>query len=415
MPKKAPELTAAQVRRLSEPGHHAVGGVAGLALQVTASGARSWILRAMVGGRRRDIGLGGYPDVTLAQARERAREARDQIARGIDPVAEKIAQRGALAAQQARSLSFEQAARHVIAKKTAEAGNAKHARQWASTLKTYAYPTLGALPVSAVELAHVLAALAPIWETKTVTATRVRARIEAVLAWAAVHGHRTGDNPARWRGCLDAVLPAPTKIARVQRHRALPIDEAPAFWAQLQAREGMAARALAFTILTAARSGEARGATWGEIDLDGLVWSIPGERMKAGRPHRVPLSALAVALLERLPRGADADLVFPAPRGGVLADASLGGVLRRMGAPATPHGFRSTFRDWAAERTSTPNAIAEMALAHAVRGVEGAYRRGDLLAKRAQLMDRWAQFLDTPPATGRVVGIREKMAEGVAP
>lgn len=406
MPKKANELTAIQVQRLTETGHHSVGGVAGLALQVTPSGARSWILRTMVGGKRRDIGLGGYPDVTLGKARERAREARDQIARGIDPVAERQVLRGALVAQQAKAMTFEQAARHVIAKKQVESRSPKHSRQWATTLQTYAYPVLGALPVSAIELAHVLAVLEPIWQEKTETATRVRQRIETVLAWATVHGHRSGSNPAAWGNCLDAILPAPAKITRVQRHRALPIDAIPAFWVQLQAREGMAAQALAFTVLTAARSGETRGATWQEIDLDALVWTVPATRMKAAREHRVPLSEQAVALLERLPRRGDTDLIFPAPRGGQLSDAALSGLLKRMGVNATVHGFRSGFRDWAAERTSTPNAIAEMALAHTVKGVEAAYRRGDLLAKRAALMQQWARFLDTPAAAGRVVGIR---------
>ncbi|MDZ7852323.1 MAG: integrase arm-type DNA-binding domain-containing protein [Halomonas sp.] len=411
MPRKARELAPVEVKRLTDPGLYAVGGVAGLHLQVTNSGARSWILRTTIAGKRRDLGLGGYPDVTLALAREKARETRERIAQGIDPVAERQRLRSAALAERLRDMTFEKAAEAVVAKKQAEARNPKHGKQWASTLETYAYPVLGPMSVADIELAHVKQVLEPIWQSKTETATRVRQRIEAVLSWAAVHGHRSGENPARWKGNLDAVLPAPTKVSKVEHHRAMPMDEMHAFMEALEKRKGIAPRCLAFTILTAVRSGETRAATWDEIDLAEKVWTIPGERMKAGREHRVPLSTPAVELLESLPRFAGCNLIFPNSQGRKLSDATLAAVLKRMKLheKATVHGFRSTFRDWAAERTSTPHHVAEMALAHTIKNhAEAAYRRGDLLAKRAKLMQQWADFLAAAPAQAEnVTPIRE--------
>lgn len=411
MPRKARELAPVEVKRLTTPGLYAVGGVAGLHLQVTKSGARSWILRTTIAGKRRDLGLGGYPDVTLALAREKARDTREKIAQGIDPVAERQRLRSAALAERLRDMTFEKAAEAVVAKKQAEARNPKHGKQWASTLETYAYPILGPMSVADIELAHVKQVLEPIWQTKTETATRVRQRIEAVLSWASVHGHRSGENPARWKGNLDAVLPAPTKVSKVEHHRAMPMDEMHDFMLVLEKRKGIAPRCLAFVILTAVRSGEARAATWDEIDLAEKVWTIPGDRMKAGREHRVPLSAPAVELLEALPRFAGCNLIFPNTQGRKLSDATLAAVLKRMKLheTATVHGFRSTFRDWAAERTSTPHHVAEMALAHTIKNhAEAAYRRGDLLAKRAKLMQQWADFLATAPAKAEnVTAIRE--------
>jgi len=411
MPRKARELAPVEVKRLTTPGLYAVGGVAGLHLQVTKSGARSWILRATIGGKRRDLGLGGYPDVTLALAREKARDTREKIAQGIDPVAERQRLRSAALAERLRDMTFEKAAEAVVAKKQAEARNPKHGKQWASTLETYAYPVLGLMSVADIELAHVKQVLEPIWQTKTETATRVRQRIEAVLSWASVHGHRSGENPARWKGNLDAVLPAPTKVSKVEHHRAMPMDKMHDFMLALEKRKGIAPRCLAFVILTAVRSGEARAATWDEIDLAEKVWTIPGDRMKAGREHRVPLSAPAVELLETLPRFPGCNLIFPNTQGRKLSDATLAAVLKRMKLheTATVHGFRSTFRDWAAERTSTPHHVAEMALAHTIKNhAEAAYRRGDLLAKRAKLMQQWADFLATAPAKAEnVTAIRE--------
>ncbi|TDO13797.1 tyrosine-type recombinase/integrase [Halomonas ventosae] len=411
MPKVAKTLTPLEIKRLVEPGFYSVGGAAGLHLQVGKTGARSWILRTMVGSKRRDIGLGSAREVTVAKAREYALEIKRKIKEeGIDPVLERQAARSALMAAQAKAITFEECARKVIAKKMAEATNKKHARQWETTLETYAYPTLGKMAVDDIELAHIVEVLEPIWQSKTETASRTRQRIEAVLAWASAHGYRQGPNVAAWKNNLDAILPAPAKIAKVEHHAALHFDKIHDFMRDLRQREGMAARCLEFVVLTAVRSGEARGARWSEINLEERIWSIPGERMKNGKPHRVPLSDAAVALLESLPGGEGMALVFPAPRGGKLSDAAMSALLKRMGYRVTVHGFRSCFRDWTAERTSTPQHVAEMALAHTIAsGVEAAYRRGELLEKRADLMKRWAEFIDTAPAKGEnVTPIRPK-------
>ena len=405
MPKKAPELKPVQVQRLAtRDGFHAVGGVAGLHLQVRGASA-SWVLRATVGERRRDIGLGGYPTVTLGSARDRARAARDKIAQGVDPVEERKAARAPLVL----APTFDWCAAQTIAAKRPEWKNPKHADQWANTLATYASPVLGALPVDQVELSHVMTVLAPLWTTKTETATRLRARIEAVLSWATVSGYRSGDNPARWGGNLDVTLAKPRKIAKVKHHRALPIEAMHDFMAALREREGTAARALEFLVLTATRSGEVRGARWSEIDLDKRVWTIPADRMKAGKEHRVPLSDRALEILNALPRFGGSDLVFASFRGTQLSDMSLSAVTRRMAVDAVPHGFRSTFRDWASERTSYPRDVAEMALAHTIGDkVEAAYRRGDLFAKRAHMMGAWADFIELAPASGTVTQLRRQ-------
>lgn len=393
MSRKAPELGALAVSRLREPGMHAVGGVSGLYLQVTASGARSWILRATIGGRRRDMGLGGFPDVTLAVAREKAREARAKIEQGADPILERERALSTLRAEQAKSMTFEAACLALIDAKSDEWRNAKHRAQWSASLETYAFPIIGKLQVGDVGQPQVLNVLQPIWKDKTETANRLRGRIEQVLDWARVRGFREGENPARWRGHLDKLLPAPAKIARVIHHRALAIDAMPGFMADLQQRKGISPRALEFLVLTAARSGEVRGAVWSEIDMDAAVWTVPAERMKAHKEHRVPLSPQALALLASLPRIEGNELVFPAPRGGVLSDMTLTAVMRRMELDAVPHGMRSTFRDWTAERTNYPREVAEMALAHTIgNAVEAAYRRGDLFTKRAEMMAEWAIF-----------------------
>jgi len=413
MPKKARELSATEVRRLNAPGFHAVGGVAGLLMQVTPTGAKSWVLRARIGDRRRDMGLGGFPDVTLAQAREKAREAREQIDQGIDPVEARRQARASLIAERNKNITFARAAERFLASKTREFRNPKHAAQWQSTLETYAHPIIGMMPVDQIELAHVVEVLTrdDLWNTKTETATRVRGRIESVLAWATVSGYRSGDNPAHWRGNLDAVLPKPQKLKNVQHHKALPAAEIASFVQALRKREGMAARALEFIVLTAARSGEVRGAAWAEIDLDARTWTVPGERMKAGREHVVPLCDDAVALLEALPTFEGVDYVFPAPRGGMLSDMSISAVMRRMKVDAVPHGIRSTFRDWVSEFTSYPHEVAEMALAHTIpSAVEKAYRRGNLFAKRTRLMADWCKFLGSASVPATVSPIRRAKA-----
>ena len=300
MPKKAPERSPLWVKRCRAPGLHAVGGVDGLYLHVRPEttqddgtkrpGARSWILRVKVGDRRPEMGLGGFPDVTLEQARQRAREARDQIRQGIDPVAARKAAQDLLRASQAKRITFDEAAKLCHAVKAAQFKNRKHAAQWISTLVEYASPVVGDMPVADVELAHVIAVLTPIWTAKTETASRVRGRIEDVLDWATVNQYRTGDNPAKWTGNLEHALPRPSKVRTVEHHAALPWADVGAFMAQLRAHRGTGARALEFAILTAARSGEVRLATWGEIDLQNKIWTVPAERMKAGKEHRVPLS-----------------------------------------------------------------------------------------------------------------------------
>jgi integrase len=397
MPKKARELTALEVGRLKAPGTHAVGGVAGLILQITPSGARSWILRVLVGCKRREMGLGAFPDVTLAQAREKARETRAAIEDGRDPVAERAAARSALIAARGVETTFDEAARKFIESKSSEWSNPKHAAQWSATLNTYASPVIGSLQVRDVTLGHITKILEPIWATKTETASRVRGRIECVLDWATVHGYRDGENPARWKGHLDKILPKPSKVSKVEHHAALPHGEVAAFIAELHKRGGMAARALEVLILTACRSGEVRGARWAEIDLDNKLWVIPEARMKAGKEHRIPLSDRVVEIIKALPRLVDNDLVFPAPRKGVLSDMTLGAVLKRMGRPdLTAHGFRSTFRDWAGETTAYPREVIEHALAHQLKDkAEAAYARGTLLERRRSLMDDWAKHCET--------------------
>jgi integrase len=394
MGRKAKELGALAVSRLTAPGLHFVGGVSGLALQVLRSGGRTWILRATMGKRRRDMGLGGYPDVPLADARAAARKAREQIKAGLDPIEEARAEANFRRANQAKNITFKQAALAYIASHEAGWRNNKHAQQWRNTLDAYAYPVIGSVMVRDVDLTQVLAVLTPIWSTKTETATRVRGRIEHVLDWATTLGHRDGLNPARWKGHLDKLLPRPSKIARIKHHTALPLAELAPFMKRLREAKSITARALEFLILTAARSGEVRGATWTEIDREAAVWTVPPDRMKAGREHRVPLPSEALALLEALPRFAGTDLIFPAPRGGrALSDMALTAVLRRMNVDAVPHGFRSTFRDWASELTNYPRDAAEMALAHAIGDkVEAAYRRGDLFDKRRRMMADWATF-----------------------
>ena len=411
MPKLAKELGPLAVSRLKDPGLYAVGGVPGLMLLVSDTGGRSWILRARIGSKRRDIGLGGFPAVTLADAREKARETKVRIKAGTDPVMDAKAAKSKLAAEQARQLTFSDAVKGFLEGKAGEWKNAKHAQQWANTLTDYAEPVLGSMLVKDIDVPHILKVLRPIWQEKTETASRLRGRIEQVLAWATVHKHRQGPNPATWRGNLDQVLAKPGKIAKVEHHPALPFKELGDFMADLRQREGMGARALEFAILTATRSGEVRGATWKEIDLEAAVWIIPGDRMKAGKEHRVPLPRQAVDLLRALPKS-KSRFVFPATRGGMLSDMTLSAVTRRMEMDAVPHGFRSTFRDWAAECTNYPREVAEMALAHTIGdAVEAAYRRGDLFEKRRKLMQEWANFSGKPSAkSGEVVPIRKTRA-----
>ncbi|RBI67857.1 integrase [Roseovarius sp. TE539] len=413
MPKQARELKAIQVKNLSAPGLHAVGGVSGLNLSITEAGARSWILRSTVQGKRRHIGLGPYPEVSLAEAREQAAEMRRRIRAGRDPVEERRAERAARAVEVREETTFETAfLRYFEEKVQIERSNPKHVKQWKSTIVTYAFPVIKDKPVSSISMEDILAVLSPIWSTKNETASRVRQRVEAVLDWSRAMGFREGDNPARWKGNLQQVLPAPSKIQKTGRRQpAIALDEAADWFGALQSRKGMAALALQFLTLTASRSGELRGATWEEIDLAKKIWIIPAERMKVAREHRVPLSSAAVDLLKVLPRYPECNYVFPSPRAKQMSDMAISAVMRRMQAddvkagragfldpqsrsPAVPHGIRSTFRDWAAERTNYPREMAEIALAHTVGSdVERAYRRGDMVEKRREMMEDWARFV----------------------
>ena len=408
MARKAKEISALEVGRLNIPGLHFVGGVAGLALQVSPFGARSWILRVMIGGKRREMGLGGFPDVTLAGAKEAARTARVKIKGGIDPIEDGKAKRSALHAARAASMTFSEAASAYIAVMESEWTNDKHASQWRNTLTTYAYPVIGHVYVREIDQSHVMRVLEPIWLTKTETATRLRGRVENILDWARVRGYRSGENPARWRGHLDMLLPTPGKVQKIKHHPALPFDELGDFMAKLRQHVGIGARALEFAILTAARSGEVRGASWSEIDLADATWTIPADRMKAKREHRVALNNEAVKLLESLPRSGD--LIFPNNKGIKLSDMTLTAVLRRMErSDITAHGFRSTFRDWCSERTNYPRDVAEMALAHTIGDkVEAAYRRGDLFEKRRLMMRDWGKFSGKIQTAADVVPIKRK-------
>ena len=414
MPKKAKELSALAVSKLKTEGRYAVGGADGLHLRI-AGASRAWVLRLAVGTRtdakgntvvhRRDIGLGSYPEVSLAEAREKARELRKQVRDGIDPIEERKVTKVRAALEAAKSKTFEECANAYIEANRAGWKNEKHVQQWQNTLATYAFPKIGQLPVAAIDTGLVLSVLqqetgedkAQLWHAKTETASRLRGRLESILDWAAFRGYREGENPARWKGHLEHELPARSKVQKIEHHAALPYAELGAFIVELRKREGLSARALEFAILCASRSGEVRGATWAEIDLPGRIWTVPAERMKAGKEHRVPLSDEAVKLLEALPHIVGNDYVFPAPRGGQLSDMALTAVLRRMERGGlTQHGFRSTFRDWAGETTAYPREVCEHALAHKLAdGVEAAYQRGDLLAKRARLMADWARYCGT--------------------
>jgi integrase len=414
-PQKA--LTARFVETVTEPGKYFDG--LGLFLRVQPNGARQWVQRIVIRGKRCELGLGSPPAIPLGTARKLALENKGAAMLGRDPLQEK---------REARAgLTFEAAVNEYLTAKLDEFRNEKHKKQWRSTLDTYASPVLGPKMVAEITLQDVLKVLEPIWQSKTETASRLRGRIEAVLSWAAVAGHRTGDNPARWKGNLSEVLAKPAKVAKVDNQPALALGDVPRWWAELARRDGMAARALEFVTLTAARSGEVRGMTWGEIDFGArdktdktdatpaatlattATWTIPASRMKAGRAHRVPLTPEAVAILQSLPR-TESPYVFHAQRGGMLSDMTLSAVMRRMQEaeekagragfldpankrPAVPHGLRSTFRQWAAEQ-GFPRDMAELALAHFVgTEVERAYQRSDMLERRRDMMVAWAAFL----------------------
>jgi integrase len=395
---KTNRLNANAVARAKTTGMLPDGG--GLYLQVSGPNSKNWLFRYTIDGRTRAIGLGSVTKgVTLAQARAKRDGYRDLVNKKIDPLESKDAEKKARQIDAAKKVTFAEAAAECIEGHKAEWRSAKHRAQWESTLRTYAYPEIGDLPVSAVTTEHVLKCLQPIWDSKLDTATRLRGRIETVLDWAKAKKFRDGENPARLRGNLDQLLSKPSKLRKLKpviHHPALPYAEIGAFMVELRKREGISAAALEFTILTATRTGEVLGARWDEIDHANHIWIIPGDRMKSGKEHRAPLSPAALAVLERMRGlGLTGDFIFPnIGRGRPLSNMSLLKTLERMGRPdLTTHGFRSTFRDWAAERTNFQNEVIEMALAHAIGDkVEAAYRRGDLMEKRRRLMDAWAQF-----------------------
>jgi integrase len=406
MAKTIDRLTALKVQKIKTAGYHADGG--GLWLQVSGKNAKSWIYRYSLRGRTREMGLGSTSRVTLAEARGERDRYNRLIREHVDPIEHRKRQRAEAALNERATITFKEAAAAYTAAHRAGLKNRKSAAQWVSTLATYAEPVIGNLSVRDVNTGHIHRILEPIWSTKSVTASNLRGRVEAVLDWARVKGYRDGENPARWRGNLDHLLPKPSKIRKVEHHAALPYAELPAFMDKLRREEGVVARALEFTILTAARLGEALNAAAQEIDHANKVWTVPGQRMKGGQEHRVPLCKRALELA-----GAGGGHLFPSRyfADKPISDTMLRLLLREIGhGDITIHGFRATFKTWAAERTRFDNHVVEAALAH-VSGdkIERAYRRTDVLEKRRALMDAWSQFCTTPPAktADKVVSLRQ--------
>jgi integrase len=405
-------LTNKRVERIKTPGRHPCGLVKGLYLQVSKDGAKSWVLRYQLHHRERMMGLGSAADFTLKEARDRARLQRQLLADRVDPLVGKRATEEAAKLAAARKLTFREAAERYFNQHAERWRNTSHREQFLGTLRAHVFPTLGAMDVSAIETADVLRAIEPIWKNKSVTADRTRNRIEAVIDWAVVRGHRPpGTNPAKWKGHLDQVLPPPRQLAPIVHHNAMHYRDVPAFLATLRAHDTVPARALEFLILTAARSNEVLGARWSEIDLADKAWTVPATRMKGRREHRVPLSPAAIALLQKLPRDTG-DMVFIGKHPGTaIHRMALTWLMQLLGqsGKSTTHGFRSSFRDWAGETTAFAHDICEAALAH-VRGDHSvrAYARGDLFDKRAKLMAQWAAYLSKPPAkvSGDVVALR---------
>ena len=406
MPRKLSNALTPLAVKSAKPGRHADGG--GLHLLVKESGARSWVYRFMLKGQSRDIGLGtaGQGGISLADARDLASALRLKVKAGTDPLAERHREAAeALASAQAAQIAgitFKAVAEAYIGANEDSWRNAKHRQQWQNTLTSYVYPVMGELPVAQIGTSHVLSILEPIWKAKPETASRIRGRIETILDSAKARGYRDGENPARWRGHLSQILPARSRLSR-GHHKAMPYDALPAFLSGLRERDAMAANALEFAILTATRTGEVLGATWSEVDLERAIWTIPAARMKAGKEHRVPLSPRAVEILKAV-QPLNKTNLFPTDKGGKLSSMAMSMLLRRMKQDCTVHGFRSTFRDWAAESTAYAHEVCEMALAHVIGNKsEAAYRRGDMFEKRRRLMDEWATFCASKNAAGATV------------
>jgi integrase len=410
MARQVERLTALGVQKRHKQGYHADG--AGLYLQVSASGSKSWVFRYTLRGKAREMGIGSLQDVSLLEARQKASDARKLARDGVDPIETRDARQRAQTLQTARGITFDTCAERYIEAHSPGWRNVKHAAQWESTLETYASPIFGSLSVQEVDTAMVMKVLEPLWTSKTETASRVRGRIESVLDWATVRGHRIGENPARWRGHLDKLLPKRSKVAKVKHHEALPYSDIGPFMRELRKRSGMAPRALEFIILTAARVSEGVNTQWPEIDLQRRLWIVPAERMKSRREHRVPLSDAAVKLLKALKEEKQSEYVFPGWR--IDKPLTIAAPLTLLDdmkhAELTVHGFRSTFRDWAAEQTSFPRELAEAALAHVLSDkTEAAYQRGDLLERRRLMMQSWAEYC-ARVSTPKVVPLRQRKA-----
>lgn len=420
MPKIAKQLNDLQVRRITRVGWHAVGGVAGLLLQIrkpTKEGAqapRSWILRVKVGDLRQPIGLGPYPQVSLASAREQAAKLVLEARQGVNLKVKKQQQRSALIAVASKQKTFRECAEAYIAAHSSDYTNEKHRKQWPSTLVTYAYPVIGNMLVADITMRDIRNMLeqetlvdedtkGKLWYVKTETAKRLLGRVKTVLDYATVNEYRSGTNPAQWTGYLSTQLPSPRKLQKKQHHAAVPYQQMGKFMTNLRKLNSISAKALEFLILTAVRSGSVRQAEWSEIDFDKKLWIIPAEHTKARQEHRVPLQPQAITLLQSMPRLEGSNIIFPSSKGTALSDMALNQLMRAMRergelvVQAVPHGFRSTFRDWAAEQTSYPDEIRKAASGHTVGdAVKAAYQRTDLLEKRRRLMNEWATFLNHP-------------------
>lgn len=395
MSRSLNRLSARKVAALSQPGMHADGG--GLYLQVSRYNTKSWVFRFTLNKRAREMGLGSLQNTSLADARVAAEKCRALLHDRIDPIEHRRNERVARSHDLGRAKTFKECATAYIKSHSAGWKSAKHAAQWDATLKTYAHPVLGDQPVDAIHVGMVMEVLDPIWQTKTETASRVRGRIESILDWATARDYRSGENPARWKGRLEKLLPPKSKVRRVKHHKALPYRQIGSFMATLREHDGIVARGLEFTILTAARTEEVTGAMWREIDLDRGVWTVPGERMKNGKEHRVPLSRQALDILMAIELHEGSEFIFPGRVGNSrLSDMAMLQHAQRMDFDKiTVHGFRSTFRDWAGDCTNHQHEVAELSLAHTEGDkVVAAYRRGDMFEKRRRLMNDWANFCD---------------------
>lgn len=429
MPKVAKELSALEVKRLAAPGVHFVGGCPGLILQISPAGSKSWILRTRVDGKRKHIGLGSFHSVSLADARSKGRELLGNTRSGVDPVKQRKIERSQRQAAEAKTKTFSQCAEIYIERHSGGFTNEKHRKQWTSTLETYVYPLIGNIVIGDLDKSHILKVLlqpvkdksgkveGQFWDVRTETAKRVQGRMKSVIDFAIVAEYRATLNPATWAGYLDTQLVSAAKIKKVKHQPALPYPKAGEFMAKLRGNNCISAKALEFLMLTGVRSGSVRLATWDEIDHPNKVWIIPAEHTKTKREHRVPLSPQAIKLLKSLPKLIGSPFVFPSPRGKALSDMALSQLMRGMAErgeltdDAVPHGFRSTFRDWAAEQTSYPDEIRKAASGHTVGdAVHAAYQRTDLLEKRRKLMNDWASFLDKPSIapSSKVTPIRRK-------